>query len=174
MIELEDEDVETFEYFAVWLYTHNFERSDDQTDNFDMISRLLLFADRRHIPLLSNMMIDTMRDTIATDWVVPTKCLDLIYENTTPESALRKFVVWVISHACDAGILSGKELWPPDAIWDLLNEVWKLKDSGMKRLSKASLAKADLGPYHQHEEGVKCLKPDKEAGSTSGAAAGGS
>ena len=98
VIELEEEDVTIFEHFIVWLYSRRFKRSSDDQENFYVICKLWLFGDRRQIPLLSNTMIDALREEIVAQWLVPTAQLHLIFESTTAQSNLRKFTIWVISN----------------------------------------------------------------------------
>ena len=157
-IELKDEDPETFERFLAWLYTRRFHRSMDKNDNFTIIAKLWVLADRRQIPLLSNAMIDAMRDEIASQWTVPTADLHYLYQNTTASSGLRQLIVYAISNTGGPELLveKSRSRWPPDALWDVARTVWKLKEERATNVTSASLAKMDMCRYHQHEDGVTC------------------
>ena len=152
VIELKEEEVKTFERFVLWLYTGKYHRTPDVSDDFHAISKLWAFGDRRQIPLLANTMVDALRDEIVKTWKVPTQCLKLIYQTTPANSALRRFTVWTISNTAGANIIldSYRTDWPIDAMFDMLQAVWKLRDSGLPKVSKETLAKIDMCPFHQH------------------------
>ena len=160
VVELREETVDTFERFVFWLYTRKYDAATTSADGFHSICELWLFADRRQVPLLANVMINAMRDGIVKHWIVPTNEVELIYNNTTEGPPLRQFIVWVISNTIPASEAMNPKgraaLWPAEFLRDILKSVWTLRDSGSKRLSKQEVANVDMCTFHQHEEGVKC------------------
>jgi hypothetical protein len=127
VIELKDEEVETFERFVLWLYTGKYHRTPDGKDSYASICKLWAFGDRRQIPLLANMMVDMLRDEIVRTWTAPTETLKLVYQITLDGSALRRFTIWAMSNIAGAYIVQDRfrAEWPPDAMFDLLQAVWK-------------------------------------------------
>ena len=163
IIKLEEEEVWIFKRFVLWLYTSTYHPPDEANDNYEAMCKLWILGDRRQIPLLANTMIDMLRDEIVRLWTLLLKAhtFEYIYQYTTPESALRKFMVWMKSNTGGYSIVNdaGLQEWPADAIFDLFKAVRTLKLSGSSIVNKATLAKTDMCQYHQHEKDVKCSKP---------------
>ena len=162
-IDLPEEDVDTFERFVFWLYTGIFHAPENVTTRYTTLCQLWVFGDRRQIPLLSNNMIDRLRDAMVEHWKAPTVQLKFIYQNTHADSALRRFVIWDFSNTCGLDILGAesRSIWPEDATWDLVKAVWKLKESGAKKLTRDDVGKVDMCQFHQHEGSEKCIVGDK-------------
>ena len=151
---METEDPLVFERFVLWLYTNQI---IDETlgYGFNIIIDLWLFADRRGIPLLMNDMIDAFHAEIGYRWVIPTKCIDKIYENTIEKSALRRMFIWSVSHITGENMFKGDhaDRWPREALLDMLRAV--LSKQTPVLLSKKEYKMASMCPaYHVHEEGV--------------------
>ena len=160
IVKLEEEEVSIFKRFVLWLYTGKYTPPEDASYNFDAICKLWVLGDRRQIPLLANAMVDLLRDEIVRLWNLPTGALGFVYRNTTTESGLRRFMIWVIS--CIGGDRfaddTKRKEWPADATFDLLRAVWKLKMDGAQIMSKDALGKFDMCPFHQHEKNERCSK----------------
>jgi hypothetical protein len=84
---------------------------------FGPLVELWTFGDRREIPLLMNCCVDALRKIIVLTWKAPTSELKRIYEQTTPESALRRLIIHDIAKCCDHNILKERRaLWLEDAV----------------------------------------------------------
>ncbi len=160
IIELPDEDALLFKRFVFWLYTGVFERPQAQ-DNFHDIVRMWVFADMRQVPLLANLMIDSARDETVEKWKMITSELRFVYENTPPESRLRRFMIWAISNFATSKALEHipQAAWHQDATFDILKAVWSMKEQGTVSLKKEDFAKINTCQWHQHEDGVTCPDP---------------
>jgi hypothetical protein len=163
IVKLDEEEVWIFKRFVFWLYTGKYTPPDDANDDYEAICKLWILGDRRQIPLLANAMVDMLRDEIVRLWTLPLRphSFEYIYQHTTAESALRRFMIWVLSTTGGTSVVNDSRLreWPADAIFDLFQAIWKLKLDGSSLVNKAALAKTDMCPYHQHEKDVKCSKP---------------
>lgn len=163
VIELKEERIETFERFVLWLYTGKFHRFVPSEPDFRPICELWVLGDRRQIPLLTNQMINTVRNEVVKCRKVPTVDLQYIYQNTTPDAKLRAFAIWVISNTGSASIanVDNHKHWPEEATFDLLQAIWKLKETGTALVSNSTLAEMDMCSYHQHGKDVRCsTNPD--------------
>lgn len=158
IIELKDEDLDTVQHFVLWQYTKRFQHCEDLTRNFDAICRLWAFGDKRQIPLLCNVMINTFRNEIVKHWTNPGSTVKYTYDNTPPNSKLRAFVVWVIAATAGSGILTeyNRVSWPGDATFDLLRHVWQRKENNSANVTKQQLSNIDMCQWHQHEKDEKC------------------
>ena len=110
------------------------------------ICKLWVFADRGQIPALKNRMINESRDKVSKIWQGPTLELNYIYGNTTKDSELRAFAIFIISDFGNATIIDNEfkaERWPKEALVDLLQAVWQKKGGTV-----ASLATVDLSKFH--------------------------
>ncbi|KAK5127924.1 hypothetical protein LTR85_005041 [Meristemomyces frigidus] len=157
IIELPTEDVQVFEHFVGWLYTRVLPKGSAENDApFRALFELWAFGDRRQIPLLMNATINTIRDEVVRTWKVPTGELHWLYQNTVPGSALRRFVVDLVSRSGGTQLLAAPEMrktWPADAIWDVLLLVWELKEKGFQSSMSKEMAKTwQTCKYHRHED----------------------
>ncbi|KAF2163329.1 hypothetical protein M409DRAFT_26366 [Zasmidium cellare ATCC 36951] len=157
-IKLPTEEVDTFSTFVLWLYRGTVEIDTSKTETFTDLAKLWIFADRREIPLLMNVCIDTFRNEIIRVWMVPTTSLDIIYENTAPSSGLRRFAIHAIGSMYVLKKEQGME-WPKEALCDLLHFKWDWDKS--MNLNKEAYAKVDVCQFHHHEEGMTCTKKRK-------------
>lgn len=156
-ITLVSENPKTFERFVSWLYTRSI-TDDDEPSTFPVIIDLWLFADRREVPLLMNEMLDCLRDRIVSERTIPLKHLGLIYEQTTPGSALRRMLMHaIITTASERSVAdeSKKALWPQEALWDMMKAL--LKVSRPTAVGVGEYGKMDICElFHAHEEGARC------------------
>ena len=154
----DEEEADIVKRFVVWQYTKEYKPLNEIPQDFDVICKLWIFGDKRQIPLLSNMTINTMPDEIVRRWTLPSGNLRFIYENTTPDSKLRAFVAWVIAATSGSKLLTedNRTLWPGDASFDILRLVWKRKESNSAKVTKEELAKLDMCEWHQHGKDEKC------------------
>lgn len=121
----EDEDVDVFERFILWLNSSSIIGKTLELD-FDILVRVWLFADRRDIPLLLNDMIDDLKRTVIKQTTVPVTSLHLVYENTSPGSLLRRMLIDALSSLCNPlnfNVDACVDLWPKHALWDLAKAV---------------------------------------------------
>ena len=147
----DEEEADIVKRFVLWLYTKEYNAPVGIRHTFDVICKLWVFGDKRQIPLLSNMMINKMRDEMVRLSKAPSRCLMFIYENTTAESKLRAFVVWLLVATGVERMLTktNRESWPGDASFDLLQAVVERKGAAL--LSRSDLASFNLCQWHQHE-----------------------
>ncbi|KAM0716544.1 hypothetical protein Q7P37_007989 [Cladosporium fusiforme] len=152
---LEDEEVDVFERFVLWLYARKIEDNTLKSSS-NVIIRLWLFADRRDIPLLMNEMINRLKRNIVETWSLPTHSLDLVYENTLPGSLLRRMIIDAMSKICGRSMLVHEEFdrWPKEALWDLTTSLVPFPRPAL--MSKEQYNSTDMCPYHVHEDGNRC------------------
>lgn len=89
IIDLKTEDPIVFGKFVGWLYLQRVEYTApiNSTARYREIIDLWVFADRFHVPLLMNAMIDALRDQLVEVWLVPNKDdLCYLYAHTAPGS----------------------------------------------------------------------------------------
>ncbi|KJX96136.1 hypothetical protein TI39_contig804g00010 [Zymoseptoria brevis] len=154
---LPEEQVGLFKRLIHWLYTGKIEVDSPDFTQGSIVCRLWGLADRRAIPLLMNMCIDTLRDRIALTWNVPSNgTLNMVYESTIPGSLLRAFLADVIAKTGANPMLSTPEC-NADLLKNLLLLVWDMNAS-VDRLSQKEFADMSVCPYHRHEAGVSCSK----------------
>ncbi|KAK4540190.1 hypothetical protein LTR36_009688 [Oleoguttula mirabilis] len=135
VIELPDEEVDVVEQFVKWLYTRQVDKPVEHHAAFLAMSKLWTFSDRRDVPLLANTMVDAMRDVIFRTRKLPTQALHYIYENTTPNSELRRFVIDLIARTASTDRImtdENRDRWPQEALWDLVQQVWCT--TGLKKM----------------------------------------
>ncbi|KAK3684536.1 hypothetical protein LTR37_020178 [Vermiconidia calcicola] len=124
------EDPETFRVFQYWLYNRQFHSDKaEEVENmsFSTIINLWIFGDAHEIPLLQNAALNVLREKIVQAWVVPTYEIRKIYDNTLPESLLRKFMVEITAYIGYARSLLApgtEDNWIHEALCDLLEALW--------------------------------------------------
>jgi hypothetical protein len=94
-MELPNTEVDVFEMFNRWLYTGTLRENGKLWDSasFDTLVELYVFADMVRIPALKNCALRGL-DAAATDVdEIPVDKLKYIWENTTPDSNLRRFAI---------------------------------------------------------------------------------
>ncbi|KAF7193325.1 Kelch-like protein 10 [Pseudocercospora fuligena] len=148
-----------FKHFIHWAYSRQFEvpAKDGKGTDFEVLLKLWVFGDAHEIPMLQNMAITTLHRTILKQWQAPSGFgMQYVFENTMPQSQLRRFLIDVWAGTCDFNILKSKgvmDTWCKDALIDLLQIVWRKE---WQRSSKEALEKWDMCEYHVHEQGVRC------------------
>lgn len=129
-ITMPTEDPETFRVFQYWLYNRQFHSDKaEEVENmsFSTIINLWIFGDAHEIPLLQNAALNVLREKIVQAWVVPTYEIRKIYDNTLPESLLRKFMVEITAYIGYARSLLApgtEDNWIHEALCDLLEALW--------------------------------------------------
>lgn len=155
-IRLPTDEAATFMYFKNWMYTREFQTSDQpdwEALDFEEIIRLYLFADCRRIPALANACITLLHQKIHQTWLIHTDSLPLIYENTLEGSLIRRFTIDTFAKLC--GSRSTERL---DSSWgeEPLRDLAKALLARPKRETKDTFMTRDLCEYHVHQEGVRC------------------
>lgn len=166
VIKLETEEPAVFEGFLLWLYTCKARTDVITEDNageyFTSIVKLWIFADRRIIPLMANDMIDHLQQCVLTAWSIPTNTINIVYSNTTEESALRRMLVNMYASLASDDLASIMTHDAGDSIKNfLIDLVRSLIADGPRKplLTKEQYKRVEMCPrFHVHEEGVKCKK----------------
>lgn len=123
---LEDVLIQTNEFthhfgiFVHWLYTGELELDDIWTRESDAVvcARIYGLAERLDVPGLRHACYDTLRDLYNDADALPDtlpneKVIEVIINNCTPTSLLRKYMVAKIAHEVIAGTKESKELCDP-------------------------------------------------------------
>ena len=108
VMELEHEDVETFQIFFRWIHGAPFFDSEYTVDNFNPRSRLIyqlyILGNARQIPSLCNAAVDALIDGVVKTNGIPVHgaAAELVYNNTPESSKLRKLMVdFCVKHGMD-------------------------------------------------------------------------
>nr|POE79651.1 dolichyl-phosphate beta-glucosyltransferase [Quercus suber] len=165
-IKLETEDVVVFNQFVGWLYTRRiaYVSALNSSSRYMEIFKLWIFADRREIPLLMNMVIDDFRTCFMKVLVAAhSKSLQYLYDNTTATSQLRTFVGFLTCSTNDFQYMGDEAhkntSWPMEVLRDYLVLVGKMRTENRTwPMTKAEIGNTDTCKYHVHEQGVKCEK----------------
>ncbi|PIA95006.1 hypothetical protein CB0940_08159 [Cercospora beticola] len=163
VVDLVEEDPDRFKDFVGWLYTRQLpvdHESKDVGEQWRDVFRLWVFADKRQVPLLANRCINALRELNVVRWCAPTTELHFVYANTTADSLLRRFLVYLIAMVAGPGgdrlLGDSRDRYPPDALWDILKLVWGNGSSKAASMSVQEILAIDLCKFHQHEDGVRC------------------
>ena len=161
-IDLEDEEDIHFDRFVLWLYSRQLPISEDFSTSVKAICILWVFADKYDIPLLANQLIDLLRDAVSKHWKRPITQLVYMYDNTTSNALLRRFIVFLLSRSSGPDLLTpeSRGRWPPDALWDVLQQVCAHKESHTSNLTQEEVKALDMCEYHSHPDGTKCKKTE--------------
>ena len=102
-IELPDDDVSVIKRFQLWLYTQKVLEEDETADHlqWSLWVGIYCFAEGRGIPHLQNLVIDCFIDKNKISQMLPSGEICRVYENTPPNSPLRRLLV-DISARCGA------------------------------------------------------------------------
>jgi hypothetical protein len=96
-IELTDDEPGVFQIFFHWIFTGTLysELSPGGEIPYDLMQlfKLFIFADARGIPELSNATIDGIFQVECQQWHYDVPSLQYIYDNTTPKSPLRRYMI---------------------------------------------------------------------------------
>lgn len=145
-VELYEVKPETFGTFVNWLYTQEIVSADDEPPTISSLVHLWLLADRLLVPCLQNQAIDCIeytRQQKGNDRL-PSELFPLIYDNTTAESALRKYAIQVCSALYLAQIKNTKN-YPMQMLVDIINAVRE------RSTTKDRLIALPMAPYHVQE-----------------------
>jgi hypothetical protein len=85
--------VEAFNVFVKWLYTQTLEDSEGAMPSIKDLINLWILADEKLVPVLQNNVMEALNDEIAKTQALPTDLFGLVYEHTSEDSQLRKFLV---------------------------------------------------------------------------------
>jgi len=174
--EFPEDDPEAFDTFIQWLYDDKLDEIEIDKENpwtEPLLGRikLYLFAEKYSIDVLADYVIDTI--LLATeqwrewDFTQPTlEVIQLVYENTLPYSALRKYLAQcsAICYACckwgpsdkeiDNYIMSGNS----DNMRGICNEY--LRD--MEDQPQDHPNRTPICDYHRHYEELNCSTRSRE------------
>lgn len=99
-IELPEVQIDVFEAFQVWLYTQSLPKNEivptKVYPEWSLLVSLWIFADGHQIPLFQNNVMDAMLGKVNKDLELPTRVLNLAYDNTLAISPLRKAVTEIM------------------------------------------------------------------------------
>jgi hypothetical protein len=94
---LSEEIPEIFQAFFTWLFAGRLYSSLDVAGKipftFKFICQIFVFGDARGAPEFCNAAVDLLWQKMQQDWAFPLHDLDYVYENTQPNSLLRKLIV---------------------------------------------------------------------------------
>lgn len=97
-----EEDPAVFKRFQLWLYTGSVidisAHEEDRPDWRSVIS-IYIFAERRGIPALQNLVIDTLIDLRYKRNEIPGRNIDQIYSGTMANDPLRRLVVRLMTES---------------------------------------------------------------------------
>jgi hypothetical protein len=168
-IELPDVKIEVFETFQVWLYTQTLPKNEDEATEvypaFARLIRLWIFGDKYQIPLLQNNAMDAMLAKVDEDQQVPTKVLNLAYENTVLNSPLRRAITDIMVYrskmpgaddtdSIKSTCLATPDSWPKQACLDVIAEMSRAWETKAKRFDATT--KKEKCHYHVHAKGDHC------------------
>ncbi|KZF24370.1 hypothetical protein L228DRAFT_245293 [Xylona heveae TC161] len=132
---LPGEDVDTFDYFATWLYTDQLYHPEVDADRpaFFLLLRLYALADRLLASSLQSQLIRRLEKRAAATNTAPTPAdTKLLYESTHPQSEMRRAVVALFARMKTETLLSTqKGSWHPEFLRDLV--VVLKKDGGKSK-----------------------------------------
>ncbi|KAI9701544.1 MAG: hypothetical protein M1836_001600 [Candelina mexicana] len=150
-VELPEDNTYEFGVFYKWIYTSKIFRDD--ISSAVKIAKLYIFADKRTIPNLKNLCINTLRDICTSESKNCDPALEFIYENTLPGSALRKFAL--DSSVWNPDLLHKQlklyPLWYPREF--LLHLAVALIEGSKTRKKEDAPYLKDICQYHDHSAG---------------------
>jgi hypothetical protein len=94
-VKLPGEYQDAFEIFYNWLYTRTMYTPTDKGEiplGYRSIVESYVFGDAHQIPEFSNAALNTLVQKIDQEALFPVEELEYIYENTLPDSLLRKYL----------------------------------------------------------------------------------
>jgi hypothetical protein len=149
------EDVTTFSHLLSWVCTIIAQLEGGKP--LSCLCELWVAVDRRDMPLLMNRSLNQLKLDMVRQWSCPIQELNFIYENTRPESGLRRFVMDVICHTSGMSLSDEEDRddWHPDALWDF-HKFYRGPKDLEKKWTKKEIVELDIYAYHQHEQGVTC------------------
>lgn len=164
VVSLQDEHAEIVGPFVRWMYTRQLDDVPDTGDNFNNIYlKLWEFADRREIPLMMNDALKRIQDELVRTWKFPKDMFRDIYANSTPSSAIRRFLIWVITRSYTFGDMEeARAYMPEEMLGDLLVEMTKYRTSARTSnalMGAGGLRNVNICLFHRHEAGATCPPP---------------
>ncbi|KAH0273977.1 hypothetical protein KCU91_g5600, partial [Aureobasidium melanogenum] len=166
-IELPDTEVDVFEAFQVWLYTQKMPKNENTSSGkvhleWPILIKLWIFGDKYQIPLLQNIVMDNSFDKVEMDAETPLYWIRLAYENTTPNSPLRKAITDIMayraimhkSEATTRTCLSDTVYWPIQACLDVIAA---MERGWVSNAPRKVLPTRDQCYYHVHATAT-CLQ----------------
>ena len=89
-----DDEVDDFERFVSWLYTKQYELPDIAEARFMALAELYGLADKYDLGKLKNKIIDQLFELNQAMAELPSlTVMTCVYRNSTPKSAIRRFLV---------------------------------------------------------------------------------
>ena len=155
---LPNERVELFEIFNGFLYTTEI-RSIQGVEGPDLrwgtIIDLWVFGDKYLVPALQNVALDSFQAKYRQVKQIPINQLNAIYENTLPESPLRKVIIDTVAYKGSLQALLRDKLhkWPKEALADL---VLALNGKDPQFHQKHKMPDRGTCFYHVHAVGESC------------------
>ncbi|KAF2276943.1 uncharacterized protein EI97DRAFT_466515 [Westerdykella ornata] len=162
-IKLPDDNPEAFKVFFHWVDTGCLYGALGPNGKiplgYQLICETYVFADARIIPQLCNACIDALWQTICQEWTFPTPQLQYIYDNTTSQSNLRKFIVYDAAKTFKwENLDSDRQKYPQDFLADVILKLYGTKSApgGMGR--GAFSKETRLCEFHDHTHPTKELQ----------------
>ncbi|KAG9657191.1 hypothetical protein KCU64_g5367, partial [Aureobasidium melanogenum] len=165
-IELPNTEVDVFEAFQVWLYTQKMPKNENTSSGkvhleWPILIKLWIFGDKYQMPLLQNIVMDNSFDKVEMDAETPLYWIRLAYENTTPNSPLRKAITDIMayraimhkSEATTRTCLSDTVYWPIQACLDVIAA---MERGWVSNAPRKVLPTRDQCYYHVHATGEHC------------------
>jgi hypothetical protein len=167
-IELPEVQIDVFEAFQVWLYTQSLPRNEivptKVYPEWSLLVGLWIFGDGHQTPLFQNNVMDAMLAKVDEDLQVPTKVLNLAYDNTLPNSPLRKALtdIMVYRSKMPTGDNSDEikltplgvlEDWPKQACLDVIAEMSR---GWTNKAPRHCIPKREKCHYHVHAKDEHC------------------
>jgi hypothetical protein len=160
-ISLQDDDPDTFQVFFHWLYTKTLYNALEEDGSIPLgytsLFRAYFFADARGIPEFANAVIGCLFQVDLQTWPYPYNILLMVYDNTLPESNLRKFLVDVAINAFTFSRLeTNPEMYPKEFLSAVILRCKSLRvypgSKGVGRENYKSTMAAKLCDYHDHSD----------------------
>ena len=152
-----DERVETFRAFNTFIYTRKLNDTDETELDWTTLVQLWIFGDKHLVPALQNQTINVLMKKQIKMQVIPVYQLGQVYQNTLPDSPLRKLFTDWSAYKGSIQKITAPELndqWPRDALFDLIGA---LAAKGRDQIGVYKLPE-ERGKchYHVHAEGESC------------------
>ncbi|KAH0273985.1 hypothetical protein KCU91_g5599, partial [Aureobasidium melanogenum] len=156
-ISLPHESTNVFDIVVKFVYTRQLSDTVDSDIKWQNLSRVWIFGDKYLMPAFQNEAMSTLLKRVAKSGIVPTNCVKLIYNNTCPGSALRRFIVDLVVWQGNISDIMGSEKcqqWPQEAFIELVRVFGVQRDGGIG----AGLPEESIGKfyYHVHKDDEKC------------------
>ncbi|KAH0341168.1 hypothetical protein KCU81_g6447, partial [Aureobasidium melanogenum] len=154
-ISLPDESDDVFEIFNQFIYSRVLADGEGEKLTGDQLIKLWLFGDKYLVPVLQNVAMNSLKTKSDKENYIPTEKIKLIWENTLPNSPLRKLILDQVVYETDVDhfIHPGtEELWTREALVDLARALFRKEKSTGKHL----MPPRGRCHYHVHNKGEHC------------------